>query len=53
MQVPEENHVLADRTVVREVAGVQELQELQNKTIGIVIEKSGISFWLGGSMASF
>jgi hypothetical protein len=31
-----ENHVSADRAVVREVAGVQELQELQNEKIGIV-----------------
>jgi hypothetical protein len=31
VKVPEENNVSADRTVVREVAGVQELQELQNK----------------------
>jgi hypothetical protein len=51
--VPEENRVSADRAVVREVAGVQELQELQNKTIGIVIGEVRNQFlvgWLDGKL---
>jgi hypothetical protein len=31
VKVLKESHVSADRTVVREVAGVQELKELQNE----------------------
>jgi hypothetical protein len=33
VKVPEENHVSVDGDVGEEVAGVQELQELQNKKL--------------------